>query len=95
LQYLLTDVDCGINAVHQGINQYLVAFKANKGKDQDTPTYQEAMNGSNREEIEPAMSSEIKELEDHKTWIENSKVQGPQGCTSATVDVGLPNKAIS
>jgi hypothetical protein len=81
-----TDVDCygaGIDAVSPGINQYLRAFKANKGKDPDTPTYQEAMNGQDREEFEAAMSTkikdlEIKELEDHKTWIAIPKSKVPK-----------------
>jgi hypothetical protein len=64
---ILTYVDCGIDAVHPGTNQYLKAFKANKGKDPNTPTYNEAMNGPDREEFEAAMSTEIKELEDHRT----------------------------
>ena len=78
---ILTDVDCygaGIDAVHPGINQYIGAFKANKGKDPDTPTFNKAMNGPNSEEFEAAMASEIKELEDHKTWIAIPKSKVPK-----------------
>ena len=78
---ILTDVDCygaGIDSVHPGVNQYIGAFKANKGKDPDTPTYNEAMNGPDREEFEAAMASEIKELEDHKTWIAIPKSKVPK-----------------
>ena len=62
---IFTNVDCGIDAVHPGINQYLRAFKANKRKDPDTLMYNEAMNGPDREEFEAAMSTKIKELENH------------------------------
>jgi hypothetical protein len=66
---LLTDVDTGaLDGLHPGITQFPMALKAAYGKDPDTPTYAEAMNGPDREQYEEAMVKEIAELEEHKTW---------------------------
>ena len=64
--------------MHPGINQFPMALKAAYGKDPDTPTYQEAMCGTDREQYEEAIVSEIKELEQHKTWATVPKSSVPK-----------------
>lgn len=76
---LLTDVDTGgLDGLHPGIIQFPSALKASRTHDPDTPTYTEAMNGMHREEFMEAMTNEIKELEDHKTWTTVQKSSLPK-----------------
>jgi hypothetical protein len=77
---LLTDVDSGhMDSLCRSIMEFQGAFKATPGKDPDLPTYREAMAGPDRELYEEAMTSEIKELENHDTWKLVDRNSVPQG----------------
>ena len=74
---LLTDADTGLlDTIAPGMLQFPGAFKSSAGHDPDLPTFREAMIGPDRESYQEAMTNEIRELEDHKTWdlIKRSEV---------------------
>ena len=50
-----------------------------KGKDPDTPTYQEAMTGPHRKEFEKAMIKEIRDLEKRGAWTGVLRSSIPKG----------------
>ena len=74
---LLTDEMGALEGLHPGINQFPMSLKAEYGKDPDSPTYFEAMQGVDREQYQEAMVNEISELEEHKTWTQIPKSAVP------------------
>ena len=47
---------------------FLSALKASKGDDPDTPTWHQAMNSPQQDDWLEEACTEVKELEEHKTW---------------------------
>ena len=77
---LLTDADTGhIDSIAPDIMQFAGAFKATPGSDPDLPTFNQAMCSPDKGSYIEAMTNEVNELADHRTWDVSKRSSVPQG----------------
>lgn len=77
---LLTDAQSGtIDMLPPDIARQPLALKSKKQDDPDLPSYRDAMAGEHREQFQEAMTAEIEQLEEHKTWNVMKKSAVPKG----------------